>query len=374
MKTRLLAAALVCCLTFSSALLAQAPKSKTGDKKAPAPKGPADLLVDAWNKARIEPTAKTQAGFTNLIAAGMAYLVQFPTHTQVNTVVNQLGTFANGIDPKQAALRGSYLSLLKFEVTDQRYKEGATDAFKAALAAIDAVVADTELRQGPTLAALVTLREKIDTLAETPGSGRFLTDRERSYAHLLTLMKQTPRAEEQLKKLTGHAEKNVATMAREELNILEIQKAPFDLKFTGVDGKETDFAQLRGKVVAMYFFSTTSKPSTDRIEGLKQLHSAYRKRGFEVVAVSYDKVEDGEKLKKFVKDNRIAWPVHYDGKAASNAFSPKLNAYNSSLPRIYLFDKAGLLQTIIPSGSTNLTPNIPVTQLEFHVKRLLGIK
>lgn len=374
MKLRLLAAALVCCLTLSSALFAQAPGSKTGEKKAPAPKGPADLLVDAWNKARNDPASKTQAGFANVIAAGLAYLVQFPTHAQVNTVVNQLGSFANGIDPKQAALRVSYLSLLKFEVTNLRYKESTTDPIKAALAAVDAVVADTELRQAPTPAALVTLREKIDELAETPGSGRFLTDRERSYSHLLTLMKQTPRAEMQLKKLTGHAEKNVATMAREELNVLEAQKTPFELKFTGVDGKETDFAQLRGKVVAMYFFSTTSKPSTDRIEGLKQLHSTYRKRGFEVVAVSYDKAEDREKLQKFVKDNRIAWPVYYDGKAASNAFSPKLNAHNSSLPRIYLFDKAGLLQTTIPSGSTNLTPNIPVNQLEFHVKRLLGIK
>jgi len=374
MKTRLLAAALVCCLAFSSALFAQAPGGKTGDKKAPAPKSPADLLVDAWNKARANPAAKTQAGFANVIAAGMAYIAQFPTHTQINTVVNQLGTFANGIDPKQAALRVSYLSLLKFEVTNLRYKEGVTDAVKAALAAVDAVVADTELRQGPTPAGLVALREAIDALAATPGSGRFLTDRERSYAHLLTLMKQAPRAEEQLKKLTGHAEKNVATMAREELNILELQKAPFDLKFTGLDGKETDFAQLRGKVVALFFFSTTSKPSTDRIDGLKQLHSAYRKRGFEVVAVSYDKAEDGEKLQKFVKDNRITWPVHYDGKAAGNAFSPKLNAYNSSLPRIYLFDKAGLLQTIIPAGSTSLTPNIPVTQLEPQVKRLLGIK
>jgi len=374
MKTRILAAVLVGCLTLSSALFAQAPGGKTGDKKAPAPKGPADLLVDAWNKARNEPVAKTQAGFANLIAAGMAYLTQFPTHTQVNTVVNQMGTFANGIDPKQAALRVSYLSLLKFEVTNLRYKEGISDAVKAALAAVDAVVADTELRQGPTPAALATLREKIDALAETPGSGRFLTDRERSYSHLLTLMKQTPRAEEQLKKLTGHAEKNVATMAREELNIIQIQKAPFDLKFTGVDGKETDFAQLRGKVVALYFFSTASKPSTDRIEGLKQLHSTYRKRGFEVVAVSYDKAEDGEKLKKFLKDNRVAWPVYYDGKAASNAFSPKLNAHNSSLPRIYLFDKEGMLQTIMPPGSANLTPNIPVNQLEFQVKRLLGIK
>ena len=87
-----------------------------------------------------------------------------------------------------------------------------------------------------------------------------------------------------------------AAMAREELNIVEVKKEPYALKFTGLDGKEVDFAQLRGKVVALYFWSTTNKASTDRIEPLKQLLSTYKKRGFEIVSVCYDKAEDRAKV------------------------------------------------------------------------------
>lgn len=373
MKLRYLAAALACCLSFSPLIFAQAP-GKAGEKKAAPPKGPAELAVDAWNKARNDPAAKTAGGFAKVVETGMAYVTKFPTHSQIGTVVNQLSSFAGGIDPKQPALRVSYLSLLKLEVANQRYKEGVTDPIKAALAAIDAAIADFELRQSPNRDTLVALREKIDALAETPGATRFLGERERSYAHLLTLMKQAPRAEEQLKKLTSHADKGVATMAQQELNILEAQKKPFELKFTGLDGKETDFAQLRGKVVALIFWNTGSKPFKDGLDRLKMLHSDYRKRGFEVVTVCYDKEEDRAAVQKFVKDNRINWPIHFDGKGAKNSFSPKINADNSSLPRIYLFDKAGLLQTIMPAGRTELTPNVPLTQLEANVKRLLGIK
>lgn len=373
MKLRTLAAALACCLVITPVVFAQAPKGG-GEKKAAPPKSPADLAVDAWNKARNEPAGKTAAGFANVVAAGMSYVAQYPTHGQINSVVNQLATFAGGIDPKQPALRASFLSLLKLEVTNQRYKEGVTDPVKAALAAIDAGIADFELRQSPTRDALVAMREKIDALAETPGGTRFLGERERSYAHLLILMNQAPRAEEQLKKLATHADKGIAGMAKQELTIIETKKTPFELKFTGLDGKETDLAQLRGKAVALVFWNTGSKGFTDSLDRLKMLHSDYRKRGFEVVTVCYDKEEDRAKVQKYVKDNRINWPVHFDGTSGKNNFSPKLNADNSNLPRIYLFDKAGLLQTIMPQGRTDLTPNIPVTQLEFHVKRVLGIK
>jgi len=374
MKLRYLAAALACCLSFSPLILAQAPGGKAGEKKAAPPKGPADLAVAAWNKARTEPAGKTQAGFANVVAVGMEYVTKFPTHGQIGTVVNQLASFAGGIDPKQPALRVSYLSLLKLEIANQRYKEGVTDPIKAALAALDASIADFELRQSANRDTLVALREKIDALAETPGATRFLSERERSYAHLLTLMKQVPRAEEQLKKLTSHADKGIAAMAQQELNILETQKTPFELKFTGLDGKTVDFAQLRGKVVALVFWNTESKGFTSGLDKLKMLHSDYRKRGFEVVTVSYDKEEDRAKVLKYVKDNRINWPIHFDGNGAKNSFSPKLNADNSNLPRVYLFDKAGLLQTIMPAGRTDLTPNVPLSQLEGNVKRLLGIK
>ena len=142
---------------------------------------------------------------------------------------------------------------------------------------------------------------------------------------------------------------------------------------TAFDGKEVDFAQLRGKVVAMYFWSSTNANSTKNFDGLKQIYSDYRKRGLELVTVSFDKEEDRDSLAKYVKDNRIAWPIHYDGKGAKNDFITKLNV--TGVPRLLVFDQKGILQTSIQGNPVGrLQADLPPNQLEGMTKKLLGIK
>jgi peroxiredoxin len=370
MKTRLLGIALICCFSLCGAALAQAPKkdAKKDEKKAATPKTPADLALDEFNKVRGEQGTKDQARFQKVIQAGLAYLLEHSTHGSVNGAVNNLAFYAGGIDKKQAAMRTSYLSLLKLEVTNAKYKDGVTDNAKAALAAMDAAIADFEARESMTRDNLAAFREKIDELAQVPGGGRFLGDRERSYLNLLTIS-SPQRAEEHAKKLAEHKEKSVKDVAREELNILTAKKQPYDLKFTAVDGKPVDLAQLRGKVVALYFWSSTSKRSTDDLEKLRQYHSDNKKKGLELVTVSYDKEEDREKLMKFIKDNRLNVPVHFDGKGSKSDFGSKLNVY--SVPRLLVFDQKGILYTTILGNPVGrLTPNLDVGHLDGAFKQL----
>ncbi len=369
MKTRLLAAALLCCISTAPLALAQTPPAKTDPKKAPA-KSPADLAYDAFNKVRGEGGTRDQARFQRVIGAGLDYLGTHATHGRVNDVVNGLAQYANSIDKKQPALVTSYFSLLKLEVTNLKFKDGVTDPTKAALAALDAAIADFELRAQFTRENLANLREKLDALGETPGTGRFLVERERSYLHVLAVGTSLANAEGFAKRLLEHKDKGVAGMARAELNIIEARKQPFDLKFTGLDGKETDLAQLRGKVVALYFWSSANKGSVGNFEQLRLLHSDYRKKGFEIVTVCYDKAEDREKVMKAIKDARINFPVHFDGTGNKVAFAGKLGAW--SAPRLMLFDQKGILQT--PAINNRLEANIPLNQLEGQVKRLLNIK
>lgn len=374
MNIRFLTMLLVCVLGCAQVAQAQAP-SKSGDKKkAPAPKSAADLAFDAFNKVRTERGGKMdQARFQQVIGAGLTYLSQYPTHGRVNDVIRDLGFFATNIDRKQPALRTAFTSLLKLEVTNYRYKEGLSDPARAVIAALDAAIADYDVREAFNADNLTTLREKIDAISEIPGGARFLLDRERSYSHVLMLGANPARAETHLQKLLTHKEKPIAAMAREELNIVEAKKQPFELKFTGLDGKPVDFAQLRGKVVALFFWSTTNKASTDRIEPLKQLLSNYKKRGLEIVSVAYDKAEDRAKVEKFVKDRRLPWPVHFDGNGPKNSFSPKLNA--TSVPRLYLFDQKGILQTGLQGTPiARVTPDWPMNGVEREVRRMLGIK
>ncbi len=366
MKIRLPALVSVCCLAFVPFLPAQT--------KAPPPKkSAADLAFDAFNKERTAGGARDQARFQKVIAAGMNYLAKYPTHSRVGEVVNNLAFYAGAIDAKQVELRTSYLSFLKLELANQRYKDGISDAVKTVMAALDGAIADFEVRSAFNRDNVTNLREKIDALAESPGGGRFLVDRERSYGHVITLGMGPARGEEHFRKLLGHKESSVKSMAREELNIYEAKKQPFALKFTGLDGKEVDLAQYRGKVVALYFWSSTSKSSTDRFNSLKQVYGDYRRRGFEVVTVSFDKAEDREKLAKYVKSERINFPVHFDGKGAKNDFAPKLNV--TGVPRLLVFDQKGILQTTLQGAPVGrIVADLPQNQLEGLVKRLLGIK
>lgn len=369
MKTRLLTAALVCCFILTGWARAQAP----GAAKAPPPKTPADLALDEFNKVRTAPGDKNQARFQAVIAAGTNFLAQYPTHGRAGEVVNNLAFFGGSIDRKQVELRTSYLSNLKLEVANQKFKDGVTDAAKAAFVAVEAAMADFEAREQLTPANLANFREKVDALAEEPAGGRFLAERERSYVHILSFdrsLQALSRAEAHLKKLLEHKDKGVSGMARSELNLVEAKKAPFALSFTALDGKPVDFAQLRGKVVALYFWSSTNKGSLGNLDALKQIYSDYRKRGFEVVTVSFDKAEDQAKVTAAVKENRIAFPVHFDGKGAKTEFAAKLNI--SNVPALLVFDQKGMLLHSLQG--TFLTINLPVNQLEGQVKRLLGIK
>jgi peroxiredoxin len=370
MKIRFLTVTLLCCFSICVTALAQASRkdAKKDEKKAAAPKTPADLALDDFNKARSEPGAKDQARFQKVINAGIGYLTQYPTHGSVTGAVNNLAFYANAIDKKQAALRTSYLSLLKLEVANAKYKDGVTDNAKAALAAVEAAIADFEARENMSRDNLMAFREKLDELTSTPGSGRFLPDRERSYLNLTTIG-SPQRAEEHAKKLLEHKEKGVKDVAREELNILEAKKQPYDLKFTAVDGKQVDLAQLRGKVVALYFWSSTNKRSTDDLAKIRQIHSDNKKKGLELVTVSYDKEEDREKLMKFIKDNKVNVPVHFDGKGSKSDFGSKLNVYN--VPRLLVFDQKGILFTTV-SGSPvgRWTPNLDAGQIEPVFKSL----
>jgi peroxiredoxin len=369
MKTRFRIVVLACCCTFVATVLAQ-PKDA---KKAAPPKAPADIAADDFYKVRNQQGAKLdQAHFSKVIGAGLEYLTKYPTHGRANEVIRDFGNYPGVFREKnQAAQRTAVISQIRYELLNARYKEGLSDDAKAALAALDASTADYEVRDalsgGTANKAMIdTLREKIDALAELPGSGRYLPDRERS-AFAIVAFTTPQKIEEHLQKLANHKDKGVVALAREELTIVQAKKEPLALQFTAVDGKSVDTAQLRGKVIALYFWSTTNRDAAKNIQALQQIYSDYRKKGLEVVSVSYDKPEDKEKLDKFIKENGIKWPVYFDGKMAKNDFAPKLNATSS--PRLMIFDQGGILQSQVKP--TGLTHTFAMNEVEGKVKQLL---
>lgn len=341
MKTRLLLLGLVASLAFTLPALAQ-DGGKSGEKKGPPQKSEADLAADEFYKIRNAANAKQDiAQFQKVIQAGIGFLEKYPAHGRALDVVNDLGNYASQKlrDKPLLPQRAVYISQLQLETTNARYKESLPEAAKAAIAALTASAADAEARDVTNKQNVETLREKIDALAQVPGSARFLAARERSYSQILAFL--NPRvAEAHLKTLVAHPTKQVADMAKGELALLELKSKPIDVKFTTVDGKQIDLAQMRGKLLAVYFWSTVNAGSTRNLEQLQQVAGDWKKKGLEVVTVSLDRAEDKAKLEKFVAENRLSLPVAFDGKGNRSDFPSRLQAGPG---RLVVFERNGML-------------------------------
>jgi thiol-disulfide isomerase/thioredoxin len=115
---------------------------------------------------------------------------------------------------------------------------------------------------------------------------------------------------------------------------------PVDIRFTALDGREVDLAKLKGKVVLVEFWSTTCGPCIAEMPRVKAVYEKFHKRGFEVVAISLDDKENT--LRRFIKEQELPWPQHFDGKGWGNEFGVRYGIFG--IPTMWLVDKQGNLR------------------------------
>lgn len=132
---------------------------------------------------------------------------------------------------------------------------------------------------------------------------------------------------------------NVATEAAGQLRFKNIKKEPLPLKFTALDGREVDLAQMRGKVVLIFFWSIANGTSVNELPKIAATYEKLHEQGFEVVCVPHDR--DKEKLEKFVKEKNLAWPQYFDGKGWKNEISRRYAL--RGIPALWLVNKAGFV-------------------------------
>jgi peroxiredoxin len=317
-------------------------------------KSPADTAAAAFFKLRDNKEAKPDQA--KLIATGLAFLTEHAESSRAGAVINGLATYGD-----KGAQRLAWISMLQFEILNLRQKAELSDVARAAIGALDAAVAGVEAREAYNKENMGAYREKIDAVTQMPGSDRFLTALEADYVDIL-LRKRPVAAENHLKKLLDHPDKKVASMAKKELNIQEVKKQPYELKFTALDGRAVDMSTLRGKFVLLSFWSTTAKNAAEEQRHLRDIQQMYGKHGFEIIGIALDPAANKEQVEKFVKENKISWPQYFDGNGAANDFAPKLNI--TSAPALVMFDKTGTLATTA----------VRLNNLEKDLRASFGIK
>jgi thiol-disulfide isomerase/thioredoxin len=90
---------------------------------------------------------------------------------------------------------------------------------------------------------------------------------------------------------------------------------------TDLDGKNFDLADSRGKVVLVVFWATWCVPCAAEVAALREVADTYRGKGFQVVSVNVDALQDGgQKLEtvlpgvhRFLIDHNVTWPTLING-------------------------------------------------------------
>ena len=178
----------------------------------------------------------------------------------------------------------------------------------------------------------------------------------------MRLEQQAPAAAAELvQRLLQSPNTAVRAMAEGKARLDTAKAAALEMKFTALDGREVDLAQLRGKVVLLDFWATWCGPCKAELPNIKAVYDRYHAQGFEVVAVSIDTEKDRQKLVDYCAENRLPWPQHFDGRGWKNEFAVKYSI--SAIPAMFLLDREGRIASSNARGE----------KLEAEVKRLLGL-
>ncbi len=113
---------------------------------------------------------------------------------------------------------------------------------------------------------------------------------------------------------------------------------------TWLNGNPTSFAELKGKVVMVEFWTFGCYNCRNVEPHVKAWHKKYKDQGFVVIGVhspefSYE--QDVEKVKKYLRDHGIDYAVPIDNEFAT------WNRYgNRYWPAMHLVDKKGVIRSV----------------------------
>lgn len=119
-----------------------------------------------------------------------------------------------------------------------------------------------------------------------------------------------------------------------------------DFSLVDINGKVVTLNQFRGKTVLIAFWASWDGKFKNDLEILKIMYNDYKKKGFEIVAVSMDEKENF--WKNAVASQKVSWINVSDLK---NVHSPLIQLFNlnDDLPIFYLVDEKGIILAQKPS-------------------------
>jgi peroxiredoxin len=132
------------------------------------------------------------------------------------------------------------------------------------------------------------------------------------------------------KKLALHPNERIATAAKEALTererVVTLRSKPLEFKMPATDGREIDFAKLRGKVVLLAFWASWSAPCIADMPALADTYNQLGGKGFEIVGVSLD--QEREAMEAALQKSGAGWRQHFDGTGWQNPIARQFGVRN----------------------------------------------
>ncbi len=110
--------------------------------------------------------------------------------------------------------------------------------------------------------------------------------------------------------------------------------APPDFTLPSLNGKSITLSELKGTVVLINFWATWCPPCKLEMPSMERLYRKIKHNGFTILAV--DIMEKPKTVKKFVRENKLSFPILLD---TTGEVSAKYMA--TAIPTSYIVDKDG---------------------------------
>jgi peroxiredoxin len=121
------------------------------------------------------------------------------------------------------------------------------------------------------------------------------------------------------------------------------RKSP-DFTIYEPSGKVTQLSSLRGKVVVIEFLFIRSKHCMDVIQTLNQLNQELGPRGFQPIAVAFNKGDTGTLVNRMEQYFKLTFPVGYTSAENVDAFFGRMGNERLNIPQIVVIDRTGAIR------------------------------
>lgn len=145
-----------------------------------------------------------------------------------------------------------------------------------------------------------------------------------------------------------------------------------ELTFRSKNHGEISLAKLRGKVVAVMFFSTDCPHCQTTAEMLGPVYDQYKPKGFEILALAINPSAAGN-LPQFIANHRVKFPAGLGTRSQWTKFAKLPVMGQSYVPHLLLVDRDGVVQENHPGGDREFWMD-QENKLRQSIEKLLAAK